>query len=376
MHNFRARVLATTLAALVASGSVGAPDARADALPPLDHTGALATVPQVVAAGSPAYLLGGIDEAGTWTAAAGVADRSTHAAASPDAAFRIGSISKMFLSVAVLQLAAAGRIGLDDAVDTYLPGLLKLGDVITVRELLQHRSGLGFTKETGLSSRCNATYDPTKVIKSADVQLFAPGTNVSYSNAGYVVLELILEKVTDESYQEVLAHQIIDPLHLSHTRFQEGRPVWPGPYLHGYDRLPGTGNYAQDHLFDQTDCSMSIYGAAGSGISTLEDLLTFMYALMHGRLLPASMFAQMTDLQPTDGALRYSQYGLGIGRYDVASCGVELIGHSGLVDGYAMDLYSTVDGSRMFADVVTVVPAGSAVYVPWYRAVDAEVCGA
>ena len=108
-------------ALLLVAGSVwaatAASPARAGGLPALDHDAVIAAMPAVVAGGAPAYILGGVDESGTWSAAAGVADIRTKAPARPDAEFRIGSISKTFVAVALLQLVQQGKIGLDTPID-------------------------------------------------------------------------------------------------------------------------------------------------------------------------------------------------------------------------------------------------------------------
>ena len=294
---------------------------------------------------------------------------------------RIGSISKTFVAVGVLKLVAQGRIGLDTPVSAYLPGLLARGGEITIRELLQHRNVLGTTGFgnghgntwfPAINKACRDTEDPVAEIQAADVQLFHPGTAFNYANAGYTALGLVIDKVTGESYEQFLTDQIIVPLGLTHTSFQEGVPNWPTPYVHGYGNfLPGQGNIDQKHLSDETNCQMSIFGAAGSGISTARDLTTFMHALTHGQLLPNNLYQQMIDTIPT--GLGYD-YGLGIGRF-TTDCGVQVLGHGGAVWGYETDLYSTLDGTRTFADVVPMYPGTDLVWAAWTKLFDAEFCG-
>jgi D-alanyl-D-alanine carboxypeptidase len=380
----RVGVIVGALAVMAASGAVVASTtATASAvLPPLDHAGVLAAIPGVVAAGAPSIVVHGIDESGEWSAAAGVANIKTGGPASPDAAFRIGSISKMFVAVGILKLVAEGRIGLDDPVSVYLPGLLARGDEITIRELLEHRSGLGTTGfgnghgntwYPAINAACRDDEDPLADIQAADVQLFEPGTGFNYANAGYTALGLVIEKATGESYERFLTDQIIEPLGLTHTSFQDGVPDWPAPYVDGYGNFqPGQGNIDQKHLSNETNCSMSIFGAAGSGISTARDLATFMHALMAGQLLPASLYQQMIDTRPT--GLGYD-YGLGILAF-TTDCGVEVLGHNGVVFGYESDLWTTLDGTRTFADVVPMQPGTDAVWSAWNKVFDAEFCGA
>jgi len=377
-----AGIVVLALAASVAwAGS--SPTAARAALPPLDHAAVLSAIPGVVAAGAPAFLMHGVDEAGDWSAAAGVANLKTGTPASPDAAFRIGSISKTFVAVAILQLVAEGNIGLDEPVATYLPGLLARGDVITIRELLQHRSGLGTTGFgnghgnswfPAINAGCKSEADPVSQIKAADVQLFEPGTAYNYANAGYTTLGLVIERVTGRPYADVLRDRITIPLGPTRTSFQDGVPVWPDPYVRGYgDFLPGAiwhKNYT-----DETDCTMKLFGAAGSGISTTRDLTTFLRALTGGRLLPDDLYRQMIDTLPTAPGSRL-EYGLGIVRL-TGPCGgaVDLLGHDGAVMGYSTDLWTTVDGSRTFASVLPLYPGTDAMWAAVNVVFRAELCG-
>jgi D-alanyl-D-alanine carboxypeptidase len=352
-------------AAMVALNVPAAPAAAQ--LPPLDHDAVLAAIPGIVEAGAPSFVMHAVDEYGEWSAAAGVADLKTGVPASPDATFRIGSITKPMVAVAVLQLVAEGRLDLDVPVDTYLPGLLARGETVTLRHLLGHRSGMGYAPFAqgsyasngwagGIEQICNTTYDTVAVIRSADQQLFEPGTGFWYANAGYQVIQLVIEKVTGKSYQQVLTERIVVPLGLSRTSFQDGRPNFPAPFLHGYkDLRPGYGQYLNELLKDTTDCMASYWTAAGSGVSSARDITTFFRALTGGQLLPDSLYQQMIDTKPTFFGPQV-EYGLGIMR--LHSC-VELLGHSGAVHGYQTDAWTTLDRGRTFTTAVPVF-SGSA----------------
>src|SRR6185369_5015048 len=219
------------------------------ALPPIDRQAVIAAMPGVVNAGSPAYVFHAVDETGEWSAAVGVADIKKGTPASPDAAFRIGSISKTFVAATILKLVDAGRMGLDDPVDKYLPGMLKRGADITIRDLLQHRSGLryvpwgngqGNTWYPAVNAACRDDVDPITEIHLADVQLSEPGTTFEYSNANYTALGLVINAATGRRYEDVIADLVLRPLGLADTSFQEGVPVWPTPYVRGYgDFQPG-----------------------------------------------------------------------------------------------------------------------------------------
>jgi D-alanyl-D-alanine carboxypeptidase len=374
------RALSALFVSTLMVGGASASPARA-APSTFDRNAVIAAVPSVVAAGAPSFIWHAVDESGEWSAAAGVSDIKKGTPANPESAFRIGSISKMFVAVAILQLVAEGRIGLDTPVSNYLPGLLTAGNVITIRELLQHRSGLGATEFgngrgntwfPALNASCRDDFDPIAVIKAADIQLFAPGSDFNYANAGYTTLGLVIQKVTGESYEQVLYDRIVVPLGLTHTSFQEGAPQWPTPYVDGYGNfLPGAvwhKNYT-----DETDCKMSIFGAAGSGISTGRDLTTFLRALTGGLLLPDYLYQQMIDVQPTDLG---PGVGYGLGIIALKACGVSLLGHGGGVWGYETDLWTTTDGTRTSLGATQLYPGTDAIWSATSTVNRAEYCSA
>jgi D-alanyl-D-alanine carboxypeptidase len=337
-------------------------------------------MPAVVSAGAPAYLVHVIDEGGEWQAAAGFSDLKKGLPANSDAQFRIGSITKTFVATAVLQLVGRGLIDLDAPIADYLPGLLSQGRVVTVRELLQHRAGLGSTPfgidrgntwYPALKQACRETTDPLAAIREADVQAYPPGTTYLYANAGYTALGLLLEKVTGKPYQQVLNEQIVAPLGLTRTSFQDGAPSWSGAFLHGYGNFqPGVGNLDQRNYSDETDCNMTLFSAAGSGISTTRDLATFMYALMHGRLLSHDLYAEMTTFLPTGQGFGY---GMGLAVLHTAHCG-DIIGHDGAVYGYQDSLYARADGSRVLAEAFPLFPGTDQMFSAISQVDAAELC--
>jgi D-alanyl-D-alanine carboxypeptidase len=325
--------------------------------PPPDHEAVLAAIQGVVEAGAPAFVVHAVDESGEWSAAAGVEDIKTGVPASPDAAFRIGSITKPMVAVAVLQLVDDGELDLDVPVDTYVPGLLARGETVTLRHLLGHRSGMGNTPYApgsyysngwvgGINQICNTTYDTVALVHAADLQIFEPGTDFWYANAGYQAIQIIIEEVTGKSYQQVLTDRIIDPLGLTGTSFQDGRPDFPEPFLHGYtDFGPGYGRYKNGLLKDTTDCITSFWSAAGSGISTARDVTTFFRALAGGLLLPDYLYQQMIDTKPTFFG-PHLEYGLGIMRLLGGQGCPEVLGHTGGVFGYQAEAWITLDQVR------------------------------
>jgi D-alanyl-D-alanine carboxypeptidase len=116
---------------------------------------------------------------------------------------------------------------------------------------------------------------------------------------------------------------------------------------------------------------MSIFGTAGSGISTTAYLVTFIRALAHGQLLPDDLYQEMIATFPV---YSWYAYGLGMSRYTL-SCGVQVLGHEGAVDGYESDMLISLDGTRAYADDVPLFPGTDAIWSAWSHIIDAEFCG-
>lgn len=270
---------ATTRAPARAEGAAAA------SLPP---AGVQEALEQAVADGFPgavAYVRHGSRES---RAAAGLADKATGERARPGHRFRIASNTKAFVATVLLQLQGEGRLSLDDSVETWLPGVVRGngndGSAITVRQLLNHTSGIyDPTREPGFFAPYleqhdrDHVYNPREVIARAvrHEPDFAPGTGWMYSNTNYLLAGLVIEKVTGRSAPDEIRRRILVPLGLHNTSFPVTDPAIHGPHLHGYD-LRGQ---------DVTRFSPSYDWTAGAMISTVVDLARFHRALFSGALL-------------------------------------------------------------------------------------------
>jgi D-alanyl-D-alanine carboxypeptidase len=286
-----------------------------------------------------------------FTARSGVAVIDTDRPVPLDGRFRVGSITKTFVSTVVLQLVGEGRVGLDDPVERYLPGLLPDGDKITVRMLLQHTSGLyNFTQAlpldpAGFEAIRYKHWEPEELVALATAKPldFPPGTSWSYSNTGYVVAGLLIEKVTKRPYAAAVQQRVLRPLGLDDTVVPGDRTGLPGPHAHGYWSLG-------DQVVDITKLNPSVAYSAGEMISTTADLDRFIDALLDGRLLKPAQRAELTKTLPfTDG------YGLGI-TSSQTPCGTTVWGHDGGIPGYVSFLASTEDTKTRLAGSVTTAP--------------------
>ncbi|MFJ1754076.1 serine hydrolase domain-containing protein [Kitasatospora sp. NPDC088134] len=309
----------------------------------------------------------------TRTYTAGVGDAVTGARVPVDGQVRIASNTKSFTAVVVLQLVAEGKVGLDASVDTYLPGLVRGdgfdGRTITVRQLLQHTSGLPEYVNTGMVLDApERYYEPRELLDAALSQKahFAPGTQWEYNNTNYLVAGLIVQKVTGRPLGEEITRRVIDRIGLRHTSFPTpGDLTIPQAHPKGYQHA------ADGSLRDYTELDPSWGWAAGAMISTNTDLTRFYAALLGGRLLPAEQLAQMRATVPAEPLGPGVRYGLGLISRPL-SCGGVAWGHGGAIPGYGTGNGTTEDG-RSVSIAVTTLPAGD-IESHLDRAVDEALC--
>ena len=335
------RVLAVPVAAAIALGAVGG---TASAAPSKGEAESLKSRAQgLVEAGYPAALAAVSDSKGESAGVAvGKGSLETGQAPPMDGEVRVGSNTKTFVAVVVMQLVQEGKVGLDEPIETYLPGLIKGegidGSKITVRQLLQHTSGLPEYTDTYLSSRAAESENMQHYVPPRDLldtalgkpAAFEPGTQWKYTNTNYIVLGMLIERVSQRPVGEQIDERIVKKLGLSHTYFPAlGDRSIKGTHPQGYHLS------AEGKLEDITEMDTSLAWAAGGMVSTPSELNTFFQAVLDGRLLTQSSIDEMKN-----GAVDASSYlgpgtvyGLGlIGRS--LSCGGTAWGHGGDIAGY------------------------------------------
>ena len=331
----------------VAVGLVGAAPVAAQAAPH-ESTQVALSAWQAHSGGPGAAVLAG-EGTTQWTLHSGVRNIYSTAPIGPNDRFRIGSETKTYVAAVVLQLVEEGKVELDAPIATYLPGLLTPpydGNVITVRELLQHRSGIPNYTENPPPPQANGTYRNEDLVKAAlsKAPVFAPGTSIGYSNTNYIILGMMVEAVTGQSIAAQITKRIITPLGLTETRYPAaGEKGIGGTAVHGYvgGTLPPLAAWVDiSNLFEP-----SYGGAAGAMISTLKDSVTFYRALFAGEVVSASSLALMRTTYPgiRDG------YGLGIYKMNL-SCGAAW-GHDGATPGYFDE--TLVGENGRYAAIVT-----------------------
>ncbi|MEQ4721500.1 serine hydrolase domain-containing protein [Nonomuraea sp. B19D2] len=277
----------------------------------------------------------------TWSGTAGVRDIKRGGRPSPNGHFRIGSVTKTFVATVVLQLVDEGKLRLDDPVDQYLPGLVPGGERITVRRLLNHTSHLyDYMSEPGYSTnrwRGDArfrSYQPRELLKVAFAKELPDDGKWHYSNTNYVVLGLLVEKLTGRPYGEEVRRRILRPLGLRHTVVPGDQAGVPAPHAKGYEPIP--------QLVDATRMNPSLDWAAGEMISTAADLERFMSALLGGKLTSAASLRAMRTPVETGAGFGY---GPGLQAYTLP-CGT-VWGHSGELIGYLTFAFRSDSGKSM-----------------------------
>ena len=218
----------------------------------------------------------------------GMADREAARPNDLETAFNLGSINKVFTAIAIRQLAQAGKLDLDSTLARYWPDFPN-ADVarrVTIRELLQHRSGIGgniFGEPPGgsrASIRRLADFLPLFV---AEPLQFEPGSRQQYSNAGYVVLGLLVERLSGEDYYDYVRRHIYQPAGMRRTGHYAVDSLSPNTAI-GYTR-GGEDAPARAPLRRNTDLLPGRGSSAGGGYSTAGDLLRFLAALRANRIL-------------------------------------------------------------------------------------------
>jgi D-alanyl-D-alanine carboxypeptidase len=344
--------------------------------------GLRALMADVINADVPGVLVliqGGNQNGQIRVATAGVADLTTGSALRPQARFRVGSLTKTFVATVVLQLVGEGRLGLDDPVARRLPGLIALGNRITIRQLLNHTSGLfDYLADPTMPASIaqNSVFTPTELVAIAErhPSLFPPGTGWAYSNTNYIVAGLLIEAVTHHQLTQELQRHIFTPLHLIGTSFPVTTARIGGYHAHGYvpaDLVPTPDGQP----FDVTGLNPTAAWAAGAVISSATDLATFYRALMSGRLLGADLLRELKTTVTEDPAdPDHFRYGLGVERVQ-DSCGVNW-GHGGSIFGYQDAAYWNEQTDRTVVVASTMFPAPAAAEAALTDLTDFALCAA
>lgn len=291
-------------------------------------------------------------------ATAGVMDLESRAAVDPRTRFALGSIGKTFTATIALQLVEETRLSLDDTVARWFPEVPS-SDVMTVANLLDHTSGIDdytnsevfWGQALGDAERSWSDAELVSIALQRGM-LFAPGDGYAYSNAGYVLLGMIVQRVVGRSIEREIDERILEPLGMDDTAAR-----WLGA---GPDSSKGYGRLSEDdRIVDLTEAvHPAAYGPAGAMASTPEDMAVFLRSLDR-ELLSAVSWRSMTRMRPTDGE-RYSGSGLGVRERQtplgpaIATSG-RLLGYSSVACRFDDDAVAVLLVNRRLDDEVEVL---------------------
>ncbi|MEU7582470.1 serine hydrolase domain-containing protein [Streptomyces sp. NPDC041068] len=357
----RWRRAATAVATTVAAGAFAAPALAATPGDGDRHRATLRAMEAAVNEDAPGVTAQATDRHGPWNAAAGIGDLDRGTPRGEHDRYRVGSITKTFVATVLLQLEAEGRLDLDDTVGKWLPGVVEGnghdGDRITLRQLLNHTSGIfdvtsdgDFRQMVFTEDFLKHRYDTWTSEQLVAVAMrhkpdFAPGTAWKYSNTNYVLAGMIIEKATGTPYARQIRQRVIKPLGLRATSVPGTDPAMPKPSSRAYTKLSDAPD-AKNH--DVTELNPSVAGAAGEMISNSADLNRFYTALLRGRLLPKKQLAEMMTTVPKGDDQPGRRYGLGLEPF-ATSCSTVAWGHGGGIHGSSSGAASTADGTHALA---------------------------
>lgn len=248
---------------------------------------------------------------------AGKASIEANVAISANTRFRIGSITKIFTSVLVMQLIEEGKLSLDTTLDTYYPDIPN-AKRITIKHLLSHRSGIAsFTDAPdflGYMTKPQSRKQMEQRVGST-ASLFKPGSKHQYSNSNYLLLGFIIETLYQKPYAEVISEKIATPLGLVNTYF--------GDSIEIEENEASSYRYA-DKWKRQPDSHMSVPHAAGAIVSSAKETNQFLSALFAGKLVSDTSLTAMKELED----------GYGLGMFAAPFYGQAFMGHNGRIDGF------------------------------------------
>jgi len=291
-----------------------------------------------------------------WTGRSGVSDVVNNTTLTTGTKFRAGSITKSFTGMAIAQLAQEGVLSLDDSVETWLPGVVPSptaeeeasgeytgynANHITIRDLLHHTSGLfSFTDDASflmiLYTEPETQMTPrelTDIAVSHPPLSYPENPEFNYSDTNYILLGMIIEKATGNSWESEVRQRFVEPIELFSTIVPEtGETVIPEVYAHGYTDLYeySAGMAGQENILtDYSELEPSLTYASGNIISTPADMAQWIRAIAEGELLDAeNQNMMMTDMYLIETSSM--KYGYGI----IEDLSHGFIGHKGQIIGY------------------------------------------
>jgi D-alanyl-D-alanine carboxypeptidase len=277
----------------------------------------------------------------------GMGDLARQRPVLPEQVFRLGSITKPFTAAAIMLLADEGKLSVDDDVRKYLPGYPTHDATITIEHLLTHTSGIpSYTDQPGFNRMMAQDIEPAALLdRFKDLPLeFVPGARMKYSNSGYHLLGLIIEKVSGQPYARFIAQRIFKPLGMTHSGYGDD------PKL---DRVQGYSRGKEGPPMAAPPISMKIPYAAGALVSSVDDLARWDSAIRAGKLLKKATWQRVfTAARLIDGRATDYGYGWSVGKLD----GHPAQRHGGGIPGFATHLLRVPDEGLLVTVLLNSIP--------------------
>ncbi len=270
---------------------------------------------------------------GQWVGSSGVAKQGTDQPVTPADHTRIGSITKTMTATVILQLIDEGKLSFDDVLDKYVPGMPN-GDTATIKNLIEMQSGIpAYTGDTTVLNKYVAdptqAFTPQELVDSVKKQpaMFAPGEQFFYSNTNFVLLGMVIEKVTGKSISDNFEGRLLNPLKMTETSVPGTSTDLPDPFLSGISEQTDPVGTVKN----ATNWNPSFAFTAGEVISTLDDLHKWGVALGTGEgILPAETQQMRVESVNTTVPPNTPQRSYGMGIVNTAGW----LGHTGEIPGY------------------------------------------
>jgi len=248
--------------------------------------------------------------------------------ATPENVYEIGSITKQFTAVAILMLQEQGKLSVQDEITKYIPDYPTQGKKITIHQLLNHTSGIkSYTNMASFMNLARTDMTPTELIdkfKNEPME-FDPGTAFNYNNSGYILLGQIIEVVTGDTYENFIEQKIFEPLGMKNSRYGKMTEVIP-------NRANGYSEAETDSYVNANYLSLTLPYAAGSLMSTVDDLLIWQNAISANKLIKRSSLETAINGSTLSNGDKI-EYGYGWGTNNIQ--GELSIAHSGGIFGYS-----------------------------------------
>ncbi len=249
----------------------------------------------------------------------------------PDMVFRLGSITKQYTAIAILQLVEQGKISLQDSVQKFIKDFPAKGHTITIENLLTHTSGIIDYESLNINipNEYRVDLPPKQIVDSLAHHevVFTPGSKFSYCNSNYFLLGYIIEQVSGQSYAAYMQQHIFTPMALTNTYYDDEKQIIP-------NRVSGYGKWQDDKYENADYIGMSQVYAAGALLSNVEDLFKWHQALYSYKFIKKETLEKaFTPYRLADGSFT----GYGYGWFAKDQDGEKSIEHSGGVDGFQSD---------------------------------------